>query len=131
MNLLFLPFHFARHFTLCYIFQVGPTYGRKMMTGYLCQKLRTAVGQNRVGPALAKVHPGNHCKRQNKSEKQTNPIPYCADYFGHKLQLDQNEKLVMCGVTHVVAIDGHSRFVVVAITPPIKNNILIYEQIYR
>ena len=34
-------------------------------------------------------------------------------------------------VTHVVAIDGHSRFVVAASISPIKNNILIYDQIYR
>ena len=131
MNLLFLPFHFARLFTLCYILQVGPTYGRKMMTGYLRQKLGTAIGHNREGAALAKVHPGNHRKRQNKSERQTNPIPYRADYFGHKLHLDQNKKLVMYGVTHVVAIDGNSRFVVAASTSPIKNNTLIYDQIYR
>ena len=97
-----------------YILQVGPTYGRKMITGYLRQKLDTAIGQNRVGAALSKVHPSNHRKRQNKSERQTNPIPYRADYFGHKLHLDQNEKLVMYRVTHVVAIDGHSRFVVAA-----------------
>ena len=131
MNLLFLSFHFARLFTLCYFLQVGPTYGRKMMTGYLRQKLGTAIGQNSVGAALAKVYPGNHRKRQNKSEKQTNPILYRADYFGHKLHLDQNEKLVMYVVTPVVAIDGHNRFVVAASTSPIKNNILIYDQIYR
>ena len=70
MNLLLLPFHFARLFTLCYILQVGPTYGRKIMTGYLRQKLGTAIGQNCVAAALAKVHSGNHRKRQNKSEKQ-------------------------------------------------------------
>ena len=69
MNLLFLPFHFARLFTLCYFLQVGPTYGRKMITGYLRQKLGTAIGKNCVGAALAKVHPGNHRKRQKKSEK--------------------------------------------------------------
>ena len=128
MNLLFLPCHFARLFTLCYTFQVGPIYGRKLMAGYLRQKLGTAIGQNRVRAALAKVHPGNHRKRQNKSERQANPIPYRADYFGHKLNLDQNEKLFMYGVTHVAAIDLHSHFVVAS---PIKNNILIYDQIYR
>jgi len=37
---------------------------------------------------------------------QTNPVPYHADYFGHKLHIDQNEKLVMYGVTHVTAVDG-------------------------
>ena len=81
-HVLFLPFHFAINFTLCRILQVGPTYGRKMMTGYLRQTLGTAVGQNRVGAALSKAHPGNHRTRQNKSERKTNPIPYRADYFG-------------------------------------------------
>ena len=37
----------------------------------------------------------------------------------------------MCGVTHVVAIDGHIRFVVVASKLLIKNNIVYYDQIYR
>ena len=57
-----------------------------------------------------------------------NPFPYRADYFGHKLYFDQNEKLVMYGVTHVAAIDGHSRFVVEqhAIMPT-KNNLVIYD----
>ena len=129
MNLLFLPFHFARLFTLCYTFQVGPIYGRKLMAGYLRQKLGTAIGQNRVRAALAKVHPSNHRKRQNKSERQANPIPYRTDYFGHKLHLDQDKKLVMYGVTHAVTIDRHSHFA--ASTSPIESNILVYDQIYR
>ena len=29
-----------------------------------------------------------------------------AEYVGHKLHVDQNEKMVMFGVTHVMAIDG-------------------------
>ena len=37
----------------------------------------------------------------------------------------------MYGAAHVVAIDGDSRFVVAGSTLPIKNNILIYDQIYR
>ena len=31
-----------------------------------------------------------------------NPIPYKADYPGHKLHIDQNEKLVMYEVCHIV-----------------------------
>ena len=37
-----------------------------------------------------------------------NTVPYQAAYSGHKLHMDQNEKLAMFGVTHVVAIDGFS-----------------------
>ena len=49
-----------------------------------------------------------------------NPIPHRSDYFGHKLHINQNEKIVMYGVTHVVAIDGHSRFIPAGSTMPIK-----------
>ena len=61
----------------------------------------------------------------------TNPIPYRANYFDHKLHLDQNEKLKMYGVTHVAAIDDHSRFVVAGATMSRKNNIKIYQDVYR
>ncbi|KAA8590524.1 hypothetical protein FQN60_014458 [Etheostoma spectabile] len=63
--------------------------------------------------------------------RNLNPIPYYAQYMGHKLHVDQNEKLVMFGVTHVMAIDGFSKKVVSHFTMPIKNNILIYEEVYR
>ncbi len=53
-----------------------------------------------------------------------NPIPYfAADYFGHKLHVDQNEKLVMYGVTHVCARDGYSGKIVAFVTMPIKNTL--------
>ena len=58
---------------------------------------------------------------------QTNLVPYCADYAGHKLHVDQNEKpLVMYGVTHVAAVDGFSGMIVGFITMPVKNNVQIY-----
>ena len=56
---------------------------------------------------------------------------FSADYFGHNLDLDQNEKLVMYGVTHVVVIDGRSHFVVAASKLPIKNKIVYYGLLYR
>ena len=34
----------------------------------------------------------------------------------------------MYGVTHVTAIDGHSRFVLCGMTMPVKNNQKIYEK---
>lgn len=49
--------------------------------------------------------------------------------MGHKLHVDQNEKLVMFGVNHVMAIDGKK--VVSHSIMPIKNNILIYEEVCR
>lgn len=51
--------------------------------------------------------------------------------MGHKLHLDQNEKLVMFGVTHVVAIDGFSSQTVAHNTMPVKNNLTIYQKVYR
>lgn len=45
--------------------------------------------------------------------------------------MDQNEKLVMFGVTHVLAIDGYSGKLVAHSTMAIKNNLKIYEEVYR
>jgi len=102
------------------------------MTGYLRQRYQlNGIGEKSVGNALAKVCPHYHQRRQTNTACAVNPIPYRADYFGHKLHMDQNEKLIMYGVTHVAAIDGHSRFVVCGITLPIKNNGAIYENVYR
>ena len=51
--------------------------------------------------------------------------------MGHKLHLDENEKLGMFGVTHVLAIDGFSSKIVAESTMPVKNNLVIYEEVYR
>ena len=104
-----------------------------MITGYLNQKDqgRQPFGEKRVGKVLAQINPRNHARRCNNTARIQNPIPYKADYFGHKLHIDQNEKLVMYGLTHVIAIDGHSRFIVAHALMPIKNNLVIYEKIFR
>ena len=59
-----------------------------------------------------------------------NPHLYVANYYGHKVHLDQNEKLSMFGVTHIMAIDGYSGKIVSLVTMPIKNCSLIYEHVY-
>ena len=102
-----------------------------MMTGYVRQKHKVAISENRVGTALSIVSPRYTAQRRISTTRAVNPIPYRADYFGHKLHLDQNEKLVMYGVTHVAAIDGHSRFVVAGTTIPVKSNLTIYREIYK
>lgn len=56
---------------------------------------------------------------------------YVALYFGHKLHVDQNEKLIQFGVTHVIARDGFSGKIVAYATMPVKNNLAIYESIFR
>lgn len=37
----------------------------------------------------------------------------------------------MFGVTHVIAVDGYSYRVVGHATMPVKNNLTIYEEVYR
>ena len=100
------------------------------MTGLLLSE-GIRVCQLRVGKSLQRVNPGYHRHRQNRTHRSTNPVSYRSDYFGEKLHIDQNEKLVMFGVTHVCAIDGHSGRIVGFATMPIKNNILIYEFLFR
>ena len=99
------------------------------MTGLLAsQGIR--VCQLRVGQSLQRVNPGHHHHRRTQTHRLTNPVSYRSDYFGEKLHIDQNEKLVMYGVTHVCAIDGHSGKIVAFTTMPIKNNIVVYESVY-
>ncbi|XP_065125914.1 uncharacterized protein [Paramisgurnus dabryanus] len=109
--------------------ETGPTFGRKMMTGYLASKGLHA-SERRVGAALRLVNQPYHQARF-QGARNLNPVPYNAEYFGHKMHMDQNEKLVMFGVTHVIAVDGYSFRVVGHATMPIKNNLTIYEEVFR
>ena len=114
------------------IVKVGATYGRKMMTGHI--KHSTAglrLGVNRVGQALKRVNPRQHHERQTSITRHLNPVPYYAEYFGHKLHLDQNEKLISYGVTEVIAVDGYSSFITATSVMPLKNNITIYRDVFR
>ena len=52
-------------------------------------------------------------------------------FLGHELHLDQNEKLVHFGVTYVMARDGFSAKIVGAAVMPCKNNLIIYDEVYR
>ncbi|KAG5840954.1 hypothetical protein ANANG_G00194390 [Anguilla anguilla] len=51
--------------------------------------------------------------------------------MGHKVHMDQNEKLAMFGATHVLAVDGFSKKIVGHSTMPMKNNLYIYEDVFR
>lgn len=90
------------------------------MTGLLASE-GIRIAEKRVGNSMQKIAPRQHQARQMNVARQLNPIPYKANYFGQKLHIDQNEKLVMYGVTHAMAIDGYSRKIVSFITMPIKN----------
>ena len=84
-----------------------------------------------IGRALSAVSPLYQAKQNGNTARQVNPVPYNAEYFGHKLHLDQNEKLTIYGLTEVCALDGFSGKFVAFATMPVKNNVLIYEHIYR
>ena len=101
-----------------------------MMTGLLHSR-GISVSQQRVGQSMSRVSPAYQDARTTATARQTNPIPYHADYAGHKLHVDQNEKLVMYGVTHVAAVDGFSGMIVGFLTMPVKNNVEIYSNLYR
>ena len=95
-------------------------YGRKTLTGLLASE-GIRIAEKRVGLSMQTLAPHQHKARQLNVARQLNPHPYTANYFGHKLHVDQNEKLVMYGVTHAMAIDGYSRKIISFITMPIKN----------
>ena len=100
-----------------------------MMKGYLsAQGIR--IGEKRIGASLQRVDPSRHYTRQQQMHRVTNPVPYRAEYFGEKLHIDQNEKLVMFGATHVCAIDGYSGRIVGFVSMPIKSNQIIYQHLY-
>ncbi|XP_026114053.1 uncharacterized protein LOC113092604 [Carassius auratus] len=111
------------------ITETGPTYGRKMMKGYLAMK-GVYAAETRIGSVLRTMHQPYHEARR-QGARNLNPIPYQADYMGQKVHMDQNEKLAMFGVTHVLAIDGYSKKIVAHSTMPIKNNLAIYEDVFR
>lgn len=110
--------------------RVGPTYGRKTMKGFLASK-GIRVGQRQIAAVMPYTNPAYHRRRQTNSAKLLNPIPYYASYFGHKLHIDQNEKMVMYGVTHICAIDGFSGKIVAFASMPVKNTVEIYKLIFR
>ena len=99
------------------------------MTGLLAAD-GIKVAEKRVGNSLKRVCSTFHSRRLTRTQSQTNPIPYSAKYVGEKLHIDQNEKLIMFGVTHVCAVDGLSGMIVGFVTMPIKNNVTIYEELY-
>ena len=63
---------------------LGATYGRKAMTGFLWSK-GIVASEQRVGKALANISPVYHQARMTATVRQTNPVPYRADYFGQKI----------------------------------------------
>ena len=100
------------------------------MTGYL-RSQGSNISERKVGESMRRTDIAGCSRRMETVGRSLNPKLYHADYFGHKLHIDQNEKLVMFGVTHVCARDGYSGLITATATMPIKNNLVIYENIYR
>lgn len=63
---------------------------------------------------MKNIPPLHQQARNNNTATILNPISYQTDYFGHKLHLDLNKKLVMYGVMLVSVVNGHSRFATAA-----------------
>ena len=89
------------------------------------------VSEGVVGKAMKVVAPDAVKTRLSSSSHKMNPKVYTAGYFGQKLHIDQNEKLCMHGVTYVCARDGYSGMLVAFVVMPVKNNIVIYNKIFR
>ena len=80
---------------------------------------------------LGEISPKAQRMRQNVAGHSLTPKICNAEYFGHKIHYDQNKKLGMFGVVHVCARDGFSGKLVGHATMARKNNLVIYEEMYR
>ena len=101
-----------------------------MMKGYLASK-GASISERDLKKHLPLLSPQWHSARHQSSSERSNPLIYTSHYFGHKLHVDQNEKLVQYGVTYVLARDGYSGKIVGQAIMAVKNNAIIYEHVYR
>ena len=101
------------------------------MKGYVVAMKGFRVSERQLKRLLPAIAPVGHYARQTSSVERSNPAVYSARYFGHKMHIDQNEKLIHFGVTYVMARDGFSGKIVSGAVMPCKNNLIIYEEVYR
>ena len=101
-----------------------------MLTGHLNAN-GTKISEWKVGLTMRKIKTPAQKERKETFGRCINPKVYTSLYFGNKIHMDQNEKLVMYGVTHVIARDGYSGYITSHATMPVKNNLTIYEHVYR
>ena len=74
----------------------GRAYKRTMMTGCLRQKHKVTLAEKRVDTALSTVFSQFTAQRRTSTTRAVNLIPYRADYFAHKLHIEQNENQKVC-----------------------------------
>ena len=89
------------------------------------------LGEQRVGRSLSRINPSYHVSRQTATARQMNPFHIGQITLGTKLHIDQNEKCVMYGVTHVCDVDGYSGKIVGFITMTVKNNVEINAHLFQ
>ena len=106
---------------------VGSYYGRRTMTVSL---RANGVRACEVRQAMMAVDPTNHVRRQTDSNRRFNAVPYNAQYFGHKIHVDLNEKLIHFGCGLVGAIDGYSGFIISLFTIH-RKNVVDVAQMYK
>uniref|UniRef100_A0A1X7V6H7 Uncharacterized protein n=1 Tax=Amphimedon queenslandica TaxID=400682 RepID=A0A1X7V6H7_AMPQE len=94
-----------------------------MLNGYL-QSRGITIGEHMLSTSLQQVGPDAYRNRTHCTTDPTNPRPYFAQNFGHKLHLDHNKTLQMYGDTHALAIDGFSGKTIAYVTAAIKKNLL-------
>ena len=92
------------------------------MTGRL-RSMGVSILERKVGNALKKICPSTQAERCMQAGRSFYLKVYKADYSGHKLHVDQNEKLLMYGVTHVVARNGYFGIITGYTTMTIKINL--------
>ena len=100
------------------------------MKGYVSATKGCRVSERQLKLFLPAIAPVGHYARQTSSLERSNPAVYSARCFGHKMHIDQNEKLIHFGVTYVMARDGFSGKIVSGAVMPCNNNLIIYEDVY-
>ena len=63
------------------------------MKGIMCSKGYN-ISERRISQSLIRVAHESYEQRRQDTHDKLNPIPYVARYYGHKLHIDQNEKLM-------------------------------------
>ncbi len=73
-----------------------------MLKGYIQGSKKIRISERKLRRLMPVISRNGHSSRQMSAYELRNPSIYVARYFGHKLHLDQNEKLAMYGVTCVL-----------------------------